>query len=209
MKKSAKKVATADLGNGRTMDLEFIPVATIEADPIVAEFVPNAVDDTTEEIDEVIPAKTKKSPKAKKAKAVIVESDGVERRGRKVNPNSAHQMKLAAKAALIEAGEAPKRGRKSNPNSAHQMKLAERAKMIASGVVIKRGRKAGTTKAKISKAKAGVRVKLDKTNSLRVKGQTFITINKAEKLNAEAAMNVDFNTTLNHPRLGKMVQWNA
>ncbi len=201
MKKSVKKVATADLGNGRTMDLEFIPVPTMEADPIVAEFVPNAED----EVVEVKPAKVKK---AKKAKAVIVENDGVERRGRKSNPNSAHQLKLAARAALIASGEAPKRGRKSNPGSAHQMKLAERAKLIASGVVVKRGRKAGSTKA-ASAPKSGARIKLDKTNSLRVKGQTFITISKAEKLNADNALNVDFNTTLNHPRLGKMVQWNA
>lgn len=61
-------------------------------------------------------------------------------KGRKTNPNSARQIKLAAKAAAIANGETIKRGRDANPNSARQLKLAAKAAAIASGLTVTKGR---------------------------------------------------------------------
>ena len=192
--KNTKNHAVADLGNGRTMDLEFIPVPTIEADEVNADFVPNAED----VVAEVKPAKTKK---IKAAKAEI------ENRGRKLNPNSARQIRLAALAEMKANGVESKRGRKSDPNSANALRKAEMEKKRAAGEVVRRGRPSGTSSPKT--AKVSPRVKLDKTNSIRVKGKTYITLLKADKLNAEAREFCNFKSTLNHPSLGKCVEFKA
>jgi hypothetical protein len=64
----------------------------------------------------------------------------VKQRGRKVNLNSARQMKLALKATLAEQGVSIQRGRKPNPTSERQQRLASFAERIANGEVVKRGR---------------------------------------------------------------------
>ena len=64
----------------------------------------------------------------------------VKQRGRKVNPNSARQLKLSTRAALAEQGLSVQRGRKPNPNSDRQQRLAAFAERIANGEVVKRGR---------------------------------------------------------------------
>ncbi len=64
----------------------------------------------------------------------------VKQRGRKVNLNSARQMKLALKATLAEQGVTIQRGRKPNPTSERQQRLAVFAERIANGEVVKRGR---------------------------------------------------------------------
>lgn len=69
-----------------------------------------------------------------------VEATETKTKGRKVNPNSARQMKLALKAELAEQGISIQRGRKPNENSARQQRLAERAQRVANGEVVKRGR---------------------------------------------------------------------
>ena len=61
-------------------------------------------------------------------------------KGRKTNPNSARQIKLAAKAAAIANGTSIKPGRAADPNSARQQKLAAKAAKIASGEPITKGR---------------------------------------------------------------------
>jgi len=60
--------------------------------------------------------------------------------GRKTNPNSARQIKLAAKAAAIANGTSIKPGRAADPNSARQQKLAAKAAAIAAGIEITKGR---------------------------------------------------------------------
>ena len=95
---------------------------------------------------------TKKSG-AKKAKAVktVVETpvqevvvavtEETKQLGRKVNPNSERQKRLADKAAKIASGEIVKRGRPVEGESVRQQRLAElKAKAEANGGVIKRGR---------------------------------------------------------------------
>jgi len=64
----------------------------------------------------------------------------VKQRGRKVNLDSARQMKLALKATLAEQGVSIQRGRKTNPTSERQQRLAMFAERIANGEVVKRGR---------------------------------------------------------------------
>ena len=92
---------------------------------------------------------TKKSG-AKKAKAVktvvetpvaVVTTEETKQLGRKVNPNSERQKRLADKAAKIASGEIVKRGRPVEGESVRQQRLAElKAKAEANGGVIKRGR---------------------------------------------------------------------
>ena len=69
-----------------------------------------------------------------------VQTVETKQRGRKSNPNSARQMKLALKAALENAGVTIQRGRKTNPTSERQQRLAMFAERIANGEVVKRGR---------------------------------------------------------------------
>ena len=69
-----------------------------------------------------------------------VQTTETKQRGRKVNPNSARQLKLATRAALAEQGLSVQRGRKPNANSARQQHLAAFAERIANGEVVKRGR---------------------------------------------------------------------
>ena len=64
----------------------------------------------------------------------------IKQRGRKVNPNSARQQKIAMKQALVEQGLTVQRGRKPNESSARQQRLAAFAARIANGEVVKRGR---------------------------------------------------------------------
>lgn len=61
-------------------------------------------------------------------------------KGRKTNPNSARQIKLAAKAAAIANGTVIKPGKVADPNSVRQQKLAAKAAAIASGTPITKGR---------------------------------------------------------------------
>lgn len=64
----------------------------------------------------------------------------VKQKGRKTNPNSARQQKLALKATLAEQGLTVQRGRKPSPDSARQQRLTVFAERIANGEVVKRGR---------------------------------------------------------------------
>jgi len=91
-------------------------------------------------------AKTK-TVKAKAVKTVVetpvavVTTEETKQLGRKVNPNSERQKRLADKAAKIASGEIVKRGRPVEGESARQQRLAElKAKAEANGGVIKRGR---------------------------------------------------------------------
>jgi len=59
--------------------------------------------------------------------------------GRKINPNSARQIRLAEIQAKREAG-LIKRGRPAVPGSANQMKMYERNFKIQQGMELKRGR---------------------------------------------------------------------
>lgn len=101
-------------------------------------------------------AKTEKAATTKKVKAAKVETVVIEapaqveavsetqeqkQLGRKVNPNSERQKRLAEKAAKIASGEIVKRGRPVEGESARQKRLAElQAKAEANGGVLKRGR---------------------------------------------------------------------
>jgi hypothetical protein len=69
-----------------------------------------------------------------------IQTTEVKQRGRKVNPNSARQLKLSTRAALAEQGLTIQRGRKPNETSARQQRLAVFAERMANGEVIKRGR---------------------------------------------------------------------
>jgi len=78
---------------------------------------------------------------------VTVSNEGVkvETRGRKVDPNSPRQIRLAKMAANKAAGK-DGRGRKTDPNSARQAKLAKFEEKKAAGIVIARGRPKGSGK---------------------------------------------------------------
>jgi len=79
------------------------------------------------------------------AKLGVSTTEKSETRGRKVDPNSARQKRLAEMAAKAEAnGGVLKRGREVDPNSARQMKLAAIQAKIDAGIEIKRGRPAGS-----------------------------------------------------------------
>ena len=69
-----------------------------------------------------------------------MEAVEVKQRGRKTNPNSARQAKLAARAALLEQGFTPQRGRKIDPSSPRQQRLSAMAERKASGAYVGRGR---------------------------------------------------------------------
>jgi hypothetical protein len=62
-------------------------------------------------------------------------------RGRKINPASARQQRLAARAAMLENGPIQK-GRKPNLTSARQQRLAAWEAKRAAGMEVKRGRPA-------------------------------------------------------------------
>jgi flagellar basal body P-ring protein FlgI len=64
----------------------------------------------------------------------------VKQRGRKVNENSARQIKLAIQAKFAAEGLTIKRGRKVNETSARQQRLAAFQERIENGEVVKRGR---------------------------------------------------------------------
>lgn len=81
--------------------------------------------------------------KSSALKEMIAEKMGVnagepkpETRGRKVNPESARQKRLAAK----EQNGPAQRGRKPNPNSARQARLEKWDSMKLRGLEVKRGR---------------------------------------------------------------------
>jgi hypothetical protein len=79
-----------------------------------------------------------------------VQTVETKQRGRKSNPNSARQMKLALKATLAEQGVSIQRGRKPNPTSDRQQRLAVFAQRIANGEVVKRGRPKNTATEKVA-----------------------------------------------------------
>ena len=72
-------------------------------------------------------------------KTVVIEDHKA--RGRKINPASARQQRLANRAMLLENGPIQK-GRKPNLTSARQQRLAAWEARKAAGEVIKRGRPA-------------------------------------------------------------------
>jgi hypothetical protein len=72
-------------------------------------------------------------------KTVVIEDHKA--RGRKINPASARQQRLATRAMLLENGPIQK-GRKPNLTSARQQRLAAWEAKKAAGEVIKRGRPA-------------------------------------------------------------------
>lgn len=78
---------------------------------------------------------------------------GGNKRGRKVNPNSARQIKMRERAEALEAGIVFRRGRKVDPNSANQKKLAERAAKLEAGT-LRRGRPVDPNSARQLKMKA-------------------------------------------------------
>jgi hypothetical protein len=59
-------------------------------------------------------------------------------------------MKLALKATLAEQGVSIQRGRKPNPTSDRQQRLAVFAQRIANGEVVKRGRPKNTATEKVA-----------------------------------------------------------
>ena len=73
-----------------------------------------------------------------------IETVKTKQRGRKSNPTSARQMKLALKSTLAEQGVSIQRGRKPNPTSDRQQRLTVFAERIANGDVVKRGRPKNT-----------------------------------------------------------------
>lgn len=75
------------------------------------------------------------------------------KRGPKVNPNSARQIKLRERAEALKAGVVFKRGRKVDPNSANQKRLAERALKLENGT-LKRGRPVNPNSARQIKLRA-------------------------------------------------------
>lgn len=78
---------------------------------------------------------------------------GGNKRGRKVNPNSARQIKMRERADALEAGIVFKRGRKVDPNSLNQKRLAERAAKMEAGT-LRRGRPIDPNSARQIKLKA-------------------------------------------------------
>lgn len=209
MSNSVKNPHVVKLGKNREMVLEHIPTPTIEADEVVADKMPNASND-----EEVTTVKTPKAKKSKTGKKAIKK----EGRGRNIDPNSARQQKLARLKAAMENGEVVRRGRKANPNSANALRKARIAELKAAGVEVRRGRPSSAkteVKAKNKRvknttpAKSAIRIKLDNTNSVNVKGETYITMLKYDRLSKDAQMGADTKSTLNHPSLGKMVKWNG
>lgn len=82
----------------------------------------------------------------------------VGKRGRKIDPNSARQLKIKAHTEALEAGIVFKRGRKVDPNSANQKKLAERAVKLENGT-LKRGRPIDPNSARQLKLKLKAKAK--------------------------------------------------
>ncbi len=216
MSNSSKKVNLAagevenpyivDLGHGKSMTLQHIPVPTEEADEVEAEFVPNAEDA------HIPTPRKKRTPKAEK----VVKEKG--KRGRKSNPDSARQARLKAQAEVIANGGVVKRGRKSNPDSASAQRKARLEQMRNEGITVKRGRPANPNKVvkakkqrvkSESKVKPMIRIKLDNTNSVCVKGVTYVTALKVEKMNEDQLGMMDMKSSLNHPKFGKMYKMKA
>ena len=69
-----------------------------------------------------------------------IEMEVKSNRGRKPNPESARQHRLAARMRMMEEGIMPTRGRKTDPTSARQQRLATWTAREAAGEVIRRGR---------------------------------------------------------------------
>lgn len=69
-----------------------------------------------------------------------IEMETKSTRGRKPNPESARQHRLAARARMVSEGIVLARGRKINANSARQQRLATWAAKKAAGEVVRRGR---------------------------------------------------------------------
>lgn len=95
-----------------------------------------------------------------------------------------------------------KRGRPADPNSVSAIKKAEYLARVASGIVLKRGRKPMSAKGGI-KITDKMPVKVDKTNSIKVNGVTYITLLKAGKTPSD---HINYNDTIKHPKLGKLVR---
>ena len=91
-----------------------------------------------------------------------------------------------------------KRGRPANPDSVSAIKKAEYLARVASGIVMKRGRKPMGAKTPTT-----VSIKADKSNSIVVNGAVYITMLKAAKTPSD---HLDYNQTIQHPKLGKLVR---
>lgn len=77
--------------------------------------------------------------KTKKAEATVAVVEA-KQRGRKVNAESARQIKMALKQTLLEQGIEIQRGRKIDPNSPRQQRLAALNEKRANGLSAGRGR---------------------------------------------------------------------
>jgi len=77
--------------------------------------------------------------KTKKAEATVAVVEA-KQRGRKVNAQSARQLKMAIRQTLMEQGIEIQRGRKIDPNSPRQQRLAVLNEKRANGLSVGRGR---------------------------------------------------------------------
>ena len=94
---------------------------------------------------EVVETVVNETPIQETVVTATTDSVKVETRGRKVDPNSPRQIRLA-KMAENKANGKDGRGRKVDSNSARQAKLAAFEAKKAAGIEIKRGRPAGSGK---------------------------------------------------------------
>lgn len=94
---------------------------------------------------EVVETVVNETPIQETVVTATTDSVKVETRGRKVDPNSPRQIRLA-KMAENKAKGVDGRGRHTDPNSARQAKLAAFEAKKAAGLEIKRGRPAGSGK---------------------------------------------------------------
>ena len=74
-----------------------------------------------------------------------VEVEEPKKLGRKINPTSDRQKRLAARQALIDSGVVVERGRKPNSESERQKRLMAWEAKRAAGLEVKRGRPKGQT----------------------------------------------------------------
>ncbi|VDO18285.1 unnamed protein product [Brugia timori] len=78
--------------------------------------------------------------------APVAETKTPGQRGRKIDPNSKRQAKLAKRAEVLQSGGEVKRGRPAIAESKRQQRLAKRAEIVKNGGVIKVGRPKGSGK---------------------------------------------------------------
>lgn len=52
-------------------------------------------------------------------------------------------------------------------------------------------------------------ININSKNSIVLGTEVYITMLKAQKISKDAKLNLDFKSTVNHPKLGKLVKYNA